>query len=96
MKGSIRGFLDAGVTLTFTSFVEVWKKGWPFDRRVARVVVTKRAAYDLWNETYRLEVDGRPLWIADLASLQKELQTIRVPSVLPLDRIDPAGVYFSP
>lgn len=55
LDGEILEYLNYGIVITFTYFVELWKVNRLIDDRVASATVSRRVYYDLWSEQYFVE-----------------------------------------
>jgi len=97
IEGEIRAYLNYGIVLTFTYFIEIYEKRLFIDQRLAQVTITKRLSYDLWSEQYLLETSTPGLRQAvykDLVSLRPELEVLVGVPVCDASLLSPDGRYY--
>lgn len=97
VRDEIRAYLNYGIVLTFTYFIELREKRWLLDETLAQVTITKRLSYDLWTEQYLLETlqpRMRQAVYKDLVSLRPELEVLAGVPICAASRLRPAGRYY--
>lgn len=79
LEGEILEYLNFGIVITFTYFVELWQENRLLDERVAYSTLSKRIYYDLWSEQYFVESTApviRQTATRRLEQVKQELQLI--------------------
>jgi dihydroneopterin aldolase len=97
VRDEIRAYLNYGIVLTFTYFIELREKHWLLDEALAQVIITKRLSYDLWTEQYLLETSRprmRQTVYKDLDSLRPELEVLAGVPVCEAGLLRPGGRYY--
>lgn len=56
LSDDVLRYLNYGIVLTFTYFVNCYENQVFFDRTISQIQVSKRVYYDLWSQLYTLEI----------------------------------------
>lgn len=96
LEGEILEYLNYGIVITFTYFVELWQVNRLLDERVAYTTVSKRVYYDLWSEQYFVESTApviRQTATRRLEQVKQELQQISGVALSIEKTLDPNSKY---
>jgi hypothetical protein len=86
ITGTIRSGMPAVIRFDFRLIEEP-------DREVQQAARSLHILYDLWNERYRLQFNGRERFVSGFAEMQKICENIADSSFLPLNRLSPQKSY---
>jgi hypothetical protein len=97
LEGDVGSYLNFGVVLSFTYFIDLYEKHLLIDQRIAQKTITKRVSYDLWTETYTLENDAPTFsrkTFTNMADIHSELEVLTDIAVISASKLKPDSEYY--
>lgn len=97
LSDDVLRYLNYGIVLTFTYFVNCYEDQFFFDRNISQIQVSKRVYYDLWSQLYTLEIYDpvpRKTQYRRIEDFLTELESLNHVQIAPSGAFSPEKHYY--